>query len=342
MLSLSSISVVVCNCVGQWACSNLSTLGTEVLGNPIPPAIATITAIGLGYLAFGDRNIKKTVYLDSSVVDKTPKEIVLLIFSHLPLWEQIKISRVCKNWRNVVFTSLEAKYPGKLFPEEKFPVRVIDIALWIKCFGEKNLTKLGVNITEFLPNKRAAIARLVYLYSHAAVENNAGASILTTPKGITIKKIIDLMKERGKDGANLAVVEECLEDFINISLEKTCVNVLTNNVLKGSRGQPLEQQEELVAKLGCELPEANKVISLAMVTFIIFNDRLFGSTPMTMTRCKEMIGMYNSYDKGLLAIFNLSVGDFNQQRLAVTINEEEYTEQSLGAVGSIDVPIKEH
>lgn len=257
------------------------------------------------------------------VTEKVGKNIL----HHLSPWDQMKMSCVNKDWREFIFASLEEQYPDKLFPKKKFPVRVIDIASWIECFGEEKLKRYWIDLTDTpTTNKRAAIARLTYLYTHAEIEGNAGVTILTRPRCLSLRNFSFLTEDEYKFDPFFQSLKNSF-DLWNNGLRETHTEILSNNVFNESRRKSLEDQKKLVGDAGCKFPEALSIAALVIVTHKKFGICLFGGDSMlTYTVCKEQVNGKH-----------FSTGFFNGNTLSAAFWNKEFNLYD-GAAGSVEVP----
>ena len=230
-----------------------------------------------------------------------PKDVVFqYIFPRLSPGDQINMMGICKNWHDFIFNYLEVQISkGLLF--QNFPLRVIGVSQWIQCFGKENLEREGIDLTDIPLNKRAVIARLIYLVTHSEIEEDAGATILYRLQGFTLKKIKNLVRKRLKGYIALKVADEIVTKFGDIPITETSIEIVTNNIFKKSRNLSIDSHQNLVKKYGCEIPTSLSVVSLAILTDIIFNIRLFNNEHLTYTRCREQ-GIVGGFMDGCLNV----------------------------------------
>lgn len=332
LFNLSRARVTACNYIGQPICSDLSKIGSEV----IPIALATIAAIGTAFLVY--RNWKadnlnavasfaphakltasgQPTHLEISGYSVPGNVAKQHILAKVSPWDHIRMLGVCRNWRDLIINHLEAQFDkGILFP--RFPVRVIGVSEWIACFGKENLKALDIDLTDIPLNKLAAIVHLAYMATHSEIEGDAGATVLYRLKGLTLNKFDRLMRERLNCLPDLRVLGVILLDYGDIAIDETGIEALTNNVFNQSRNLSIQAQHELVKKYGCELPRLLSAASLAILTYIISNTRLFEDNPWTYTRCREQA----------------TVGHFAPEALDINISGPDSIFK--GAAGSVEV-----
>ena len=222
---------------------------------------------------------------------------------------------------NAVLTSADLK---KMFPK----LEVIDEAVWET---HVDLTALGMSVKDASPIDANTISVLKALFASLQVEGDAGITLLTMPRGLTLNKLVKLaaFPKQGNE-AKFRYIEEALKAFGNAPVDKTYRVAITNSVLKGSRRLPVDKQHELVKGMGCEMPGVLPAATLAILTYMSSRGaspiRLFSDKPCTYTWCAEKIGGRN-----------LSVGGFNQAGLLVSDGRGDtfLTDQGIYGVGGM-------
>jgi hypothetical protein len=102
---------------------------------------------------------------------------------------------------------------------------------------------------------------------------------------------------------------------------------MTRNVLLGSRDQDFESQKALVERNGCEMPDALIAMTLAMVTYMVSQEFLFGrgAERWTYTRTLDEVVIRG-------ARYRIIVGGFAPAGLNVTDDDLGYDHVGSGAL----------
>jgi hypothetical protein len=150
------------------------------------------------------------------------------------------------------------------------------------------------------------------------VDGNRGLSFLIMRKGITLNEIL----------ANKEIVVEMgdpaiLQELGDIAEEEDCAMLMTNNVLKNSRGKACIDQEEDVRKIGCDLPRVQDygaVYSLA--TPQICGKRPYENEPWTGGRTSTRVTSWR---------YPLMVGGSSPSKLEITCCQYMFVGCGAGA-----------
>ena len=234
-----------------------------------------------------------------------------------------RISRVCSLWKRLASNKLlwDGFDLKQLYPR----LRILDQGVWE---AHVDLVSLGLDFTG-LPalDKCAIISVLKRLLAPGVIENDAGATILMTPNGLDSEKLSHLT-ERPKKGhtTQFRVISFALRRLREIPASKACIFVISNNVLVGSRNKPLETQQDLLRGIGCDMPEALPMATLAILTHISSGTRLFGDRPLTYTRCSEEV-------QGV----KLVVGCFDR-RYCLHVNRDDFDDPCRGVGAQWKLP----
>ncbi len=270
---------------------------------------------------------KKSQHLSSVLFNKLPDELLTLIFTCIhPKELASKISLVCKNWKLVasqkyVWDSFDLK---NLFPLIK---NVIDKEVWKKHVA---LSAHGLNLDDEQPlDNRTDIPELTKLFASIKLEDeDSGVTILTMPKGLTLNELWKIAESplSGNKTACRSIWDKITEQFGGLSVTNTYRVVITNSLLKGSRNLSTTQQQALVNKMGCEMPEVLPVSTLAILTYISSPKsppvRLYSDDPPTYVRCS------NKVDKK----YNVCAGGFALAGFDVHLNfDNDY--EFIGVAG---------
>lgn len=113
-------------------------------------------------------------------------------------------------------------------------------------------------------------------------------AIITVPRGLTLKKFIDLMDDP-KKGNKIFFrhLWNGLKEIFEVPVEKTHTVAITK-LLKNTRGLSFEKHQKILKEMGYEMPSIIHVIALAILTYTCSQEqpptRLFQNTA---TSCSD-------------------------------------------------------
>ncbi|MCC5832596.1 MAG: F-box protein [Chlamydiales bacterium] len=237
-----------------------------------------------------------------------PLSISLTIFSYLSPNELGRIRRVSKQWGRLasmlsLWNALDLR---KLSPS----LKVFEESDWKT---HVDLSSFGLDVSDAPPlDKRQAIPFLKRCIYSLSIEENAGVTLLTIPKGLTFKKLVKLAGSfKGENRPRFRYIWDRISSEIrDIPVDKTYRLVITNNVFKNSRNLSTSDQEALVKERGCEIPSLLEAATLLVVTYMSTQQRLYNDKPWTYTRCSERGDRYQLVVGGF-TLGGLSVGKCN-------------------------------
>ncbi len=241
-----------------------------------------------------------------------PNEIFLEIFKFLSPEELGRVSCVCKNWHKIGKTeSLWKNFNLKiLFPK----LEIIDEAVWK---AHINLDKYQLSFEDTPPNNnRQIIPLLKRLFTNLKIENDAGITLLTMPKGLSYNKVKSFAQSplRGNPTNFRYTWHHFPDELGDTLIEKNHRVFITNDVVEGSRALSITKQEKLLETLNCQMPNVLPLATLAILTYItsIKNPpkRLLSDHPMTYSRCTDYIDKYRMVCGGY-AISGFGVDSFS-------------------------------
>lgn len=222
-----------------------------------------------------------------------PDELALRILGFLSPEELGRASCVCREWRRLasdqyLWNALNLKtfYPG---------FNVIDQKVWEKHF---DLNILGIDATG-APSLDARALIPIIRHLSKQVEGGAGVTLLTIPKGLTFTKLLRLamFPKQGNAVPIQYITSKMTKELGDFQVDKTYIVAIANSVFANSRNQSVKDQEQLVTRLGYEMPNLLHVAALAVLTYISSSPeqltRLYGDNPETITRCVEKIKNFN-------------------------------------------------
>ncbi len=209
----------------------------------------------------------------------------------------------------------------KLFPK----LEVLDEAVWKT---HVDLDAFGMSVEDAPPLDANTISILKTLFASLPIEGDAGITLLTLPRGLTLNKLVKLAAspKQGNAAKFQHIDSDALKAFGDTPINKTYRVAITNNVLKGSRKLSVDKQHELVKKMGCEMPGILPAATLAILTYMSSRatspTRLFSNGPLTYTRCAEKVGVHN-----------LGVGGFAPAGLYIPRHRVDFDFEDCGVGG---------
>ncbi len=241
-----------------------------------------------------------------------PNDIFLEIFKFLSPEQLGRVSCVCKTWHKIgkaesLWKNFNLK---KLFPK----LEIIDEAVW-KAHIDLNKYQLSFEETHPLDN-RQIIPLIKRLFATLKIENDAGITLLTLPKGLSYNKVKSFAQSplKGNPTNFRYTWHRSPEELGNTLVEKTHRVFITNDVIDSSRTLSLPNQKLLLENLKCQMPEVLTLTTLAILTYITSKEkppkRLLSDNPMTYSRCVDTTDNYAMVCGGY-AISGFGVDSFN-------------------------------
>jgi hypothetical protein len=262
---------------------------------------------------------------DTCSIDSFPHELILSILALISAKELACCSCVCKKWKVLASNSaLWNQYDlRKIFPK----LNIIDDNIWNRCI---DLKAFDLQVSDLAPlDQHKTILQLKKLFN-VKVENDAGFTLLTIPKGLTINKLIEIAKSPKQGSATRFhyICQEILKHFGDMKVENTYRIMISNSILKGTRDQPVNSLQEMLSQIGCEIPRAIELATLCVLSYISALEfpppRLYADRPCTYSYCFEKIEEAS-----------LLVGGYSLQRILsginITINKYKLHEDAYGA-----------
>jgi F-box-like len=222
---------------------------------------------------FIKQKVKKTT---PRKIPDLPEDIILHILKFLKTPKDLcRTSLVCKNWEKLASNQylwdafdLENLFPSKL--------KFLDKKAW-KTYAD--LTALKLDLSDDAPaiDNRIAIPFFTKLFASFGYPD---ITLLTLPKGLTLKKVIQLAKTpKQGNSTNVTVWPSTLEKVGDIALNKTSIVAITNVSVKerkyasfeDSKYLSFEAQQELLNTNGCEMPDVLSIVTLVVLTHISSN-----------------------------------------------------------------------
>ena len=245
-----------------------------------------------------------------AVMDRVPDELFLKIFEHLSYSDlnvicDPKVSCIYPRWRKMIGDfSEEGKNP--LWREsnlkERFPLlkNIFNECSWP---GEIKVNLADVSFEGFSYNPKSAVAALRDIH-RLEVEDDAGYTIITMPKGITLNKVMACIATLAAEGK--FPTEEIQKhpgfrwfwdrvstDLGSIAVSQPYTFAISNSVLEESRDKTYDAQRSSVMAGGCELPQVIEAITFLFLTYVASGERqerlCNTKTQHTYMRCLERI-----------------------------------------------------
>ena len=189
-----------------------------------------------------------------------PPELMTYAFSFLSPEDLARASGLCKDWRLLG----SSEHLWQEFDLHKV-CRVFDQEVWETHF---DVGSVGVDASGAEPmNKRTVIPFLIRLSRQ--VEANAGVTLLTLPKGLTLNKLITLgAAPKQGEAVEFRYIWPCIiDDHGDVAVPKTQTLAITNFFLKESRDKTLSEQRALAQRHEChDLPSFLSMASLVFLT----------------------------------------------------------------------------
>lgn len=228
---------------------------------------------------------------NGTVADKfinLPKELITEILSSLFPLDACRARLVCRKFKEVVD---EISYDSTM-----------------RFFGPDEWRKLGLEIEgELPPPPQNSSLFTSWVRSRIAEKKEASTcSVIFMPKGLSLNKIIALVKNRGLDDTfKFLISNEDLDDHLigEIPNDKAYWYLITNHIIEGSRNIPYPAQKELInekTKGKCVDPSYLEVVVCCLMNYIRSKEFLFGLKPICTT----------SRVRGFLNNYRMAVGGF--------------------------------
>ncbi|MCC5832171.1 MAG: F-box protein [Chlamydiales bacterium] len=257
---------------------------------------------------------------DRDLFSQQPLDIIIKIFTYLSVVELAKCGEISRKFRRLasdscLWNAFDLKRISPL-------LKVFDESDWVTHF---DISSFGLDVTDAPSlDKRKTIPNLKRHLSSLPIEGDAGITLLTIPKGLTLKKLLELARSTSKMEERTQfrnISDHIIREIGDISIDKTYRIIITNNILKKSRNLSIDEHIALVIKIGCEMPKVLEASVLLVVTFMISGESLYSNIPVTYTRCSEQISDYQ-----------LAVGGFMRDGVFVTRCASNYETLGVAAV----------
>ena len=236
-------------------------------------------------------------------------EVMLNVLSYLAPKDLAGCAKTCKEWRKLAYdeslwNSIEKRLPV-FFPS----LSVINGTIWKNYV---DLDAFGLDVEgegDQTLSKRASLILILRAVKELTplIEENAGVTLLTIPRGLTFTKLVALA-ESPKQGNSGRIVfwDRFQQEFGEIPVDETYRIVISNSLLWSSSSPNDHLAQGLVTGHEGNIPRVLEVSTLSILTNMVFSTRLFGNS-RTFTICRETIdvlkmsaggfleGMFSSY-----------------------------------------------
>lgn len=248
----------------------------------------------------------------TSLAFTLPTDIILEIFKFLSPEQLGQVSCVCKTWQKIGTSEVLWK---KFDLKELFPkLAIIDEAVWE---AHIDLKKYQLSFEDILPlDNRQVIPLIKRLFATLKIENDAGITFLTLPKGLSYNKAKEFAQSplQGNSTNFRYTWHQSPEGLADAHVKKTHRVFITNQVIYGSRTMTFTEQKLLLSELKCQIPEVLPLSTLAILTYITSKEipptRLLSDNPTTYSRCSDTIDNYSMVCGGY-SMLGLGIDSFS-------------------------------
>ncbi len=220
------------------------------------------------------------VLQSTGISNQQPEDVVLEIFKWLSIDELVNIREVSRKYRRLA----DLKGWGAVDLRKFSPlVTVFDESDWIK---HVDLSAHDLSIENVSPlDKYRTIRALKRCLSTLSIKENAGVTLLTIPKGLTLNKLVKLVESQKMRNTIEVYFDDGISNELgDIPVDNTYRIVITNNVLEESQGLCAMQYKDSTNKIGCEMPSVLEATMLLVVKFL-WGERSSHFYRLTFTRC---------------------------------------------------------
>lgn len=202
-------------------------------------------------------------------IHSIPNEMLIgQIFSRFSWRELPRLGSVCQLWREgSVLPSLWNAFDL----QKEFPVTLFDEKVWRASL---NLEKSKVSFADLEPMDNhhlfPLLAKFFSSLKHAevAIEQGAGATLLTLPKGLSLEELIEI-KNASANCNDLQMIfgERIIELFGKTVIEESHRVLITNSILTWSWKKMFFSVGNLAEKMNCASPHAVEAAALGVLTY---------------------------------------------------------------------------
>lgn len=245
-----------------------------------------------------------------------PAETILNILGFLNPFELLEVGEVCKAGRrltsdSVLWNDFDLRTISPL-------LKIFDESDWIT---HVDLSKYGLSVEDTPPFDQRSAFPLIKRCLSLSIEGNAGVTLLTIPKGLSLNKLVKLAKD-----PKLGNIKQLIDisyivsrEFGDREIPNTYRIVITNNIFSESRALSSSDLEILVKTLGCEKPKTLEIVALLVATFMSSGACLYHSG--TYTYCLEKFDIVDdTLNPPIINTLQSVVGDFTAEGRFIMCN----------------------
>jgi len=188
-----------------------------------------------------------------------PNELLLHIFEYLSFEDLSLVSCVCKKWNQLTSDSFLWESVERFFPQHH--LHIFDEKSWRAC---DSLSQLRVDPT-MQSNNRAIVRSLKKLFTSIEIDNKKGVTLLTMPKGLSIRMLTEKYPYMFRVDPDLNFIKKTLWDT---PISTTYRIAIINKLFQESRGLSYKEQDKFVRKIGCEIPQLLEIMTWTVINYI--------------------------------------------------------------------------
>lgn len=185
-----------------------------------------------------------------------PDQLIYQCFSFLNLEGLSRVSSVVKNWKDIA--SDETLY--KEYNIKTLFTKALNESAW-KLYANDLIPPGPLPVVS---SSKALIKKLKRLTT-LQLENGAGTTFLTIPKGLTLNKIVQFFNS--ERNVRISIPPSILEGHGDTAIDETYHVAITNNILLGSKNDDINKNE-LLGLFEMQAPKIIEVVSLIALTYL--------------------------------------------------------------------------
>lgn len=160
-----------------------------------------------------------------------------------------------------------------------------------------DLPSHGLSVDDAPLLEERTIIRNLMTLSSLDIRGDAGITILTIPKNLTLKVLIEKIAEFPKEGRPVDLqgylTPFVMQNLTKLVVEKSYTIAISNDILKGTtKFLTDDEQKGIVQQAKCRLPKAIEITALLFLTYISTGKCLYPSdndSTTISTRCVDQI-----------------------------------------------------
>jgi hypothetical protein len=236
-----------------------------------------------------------------------PMELVLKIAEYFDFDDVAQIASVSKLWSEIV------KSPN--FWQALNPscsrLTVIDGRMWQKYF---DLEACGLSVRDEKILYKKDLFSVLKNISKLQMESNGGFILFVVPQGSSMRKLAQLAKNPKEGNPVNFSCDEVLETNRDVELGKTYTYLISNQLIKGTRGLFSTERMEILKKIKSSYPNIIEISALFIMSRIAFGAQFFNVQgkdtevlSIDLTRKKYVVASWSRVSQRLNSDFSLSV-----------------------------------